>query len=155
METETSLLLTASPSRWSSTPARPALCTGEMTGGFTLWLWEACCKNQVKFGIRMENDFTIISLCRVLGCIGIFGVEWPCPWWSRNGPCLGNHISRGKGLTMNKQSTDNIEAKAHPANNEYKLGRRDNFQVEETFNWLQEDGQSECQEKNAVEESTL
>ena len=56
---------------------------------------------------------------------------------------------------MNKQGTDNIEAKAHPANNEYKLGRRDNFQVEETFNWLQEDGQSERQEKNTVEESTL
>lgn len=56
---------------------------------------------------------------------------------------------------MNKGGTDDIEDKAHSANDEYKHGRRDNFQMEEAFNWLQEDGQSECQEKNTVEESTL
>ena len=56
---------------------------------------------------------------------------------------------------MNECGTENIEDKAHSASNEYKLGRLDNFQVEESFDWLQEDGQSECQEKDTVKEGTL
>ena len=35
---------------------------------------------------------------------------------------------------MNKGGTDDIEDKAHSANDEYKHGRRDNFQMEEAFN---------------------
>lgn len=53
---------------------------------------------------------------------------------------------------MQKSSTDNVQGKAHTAHYEYKHHMIHLFDVNESFNGLEEDAHSQSEQKDSIEE---
>lgn len=56
---------------------------------------------------------------------------------------------------MNKNNTKNIQSQAHPTNDKYKFGRLHNHYMRETFDRLQENGQSKSEKEDTIEKGTF
>ena len=89
--------------------------------------------NAIKQEGKIVYDYITLSGAKLQfqGCVWT-GMAVTMMIWTQFMP--GQQHIKKRSLTMNKCRTEYIEGKAHSADNKYKVGRRDDFQVEETFN---------------------